>query len=347
MDKRKRKKPWRRDRNFVIGPMTQMEKVANPDGAEDLGIVATFENNRYGAFVKVTQTDGFGVPGHDGKTQTLEVAHLIMMRLDRKKIEIPWEEKQEIKNQLFGPASEGVEVFPSDMRRMTSIADHQSHMWVFPPGYTIPVGMIPRAMQEMARKSRLDSFSVLPEDLEVFVVDDEIAQVFASKEDAAASYSSAGNDMPDGGVEKIGSAPSEGDGAAWSEEAKKKIAIVLGKAMELDNLSGDGSLSMQETRVNTNGPETDQDELEAEYGVGDFAPNGDEESVMGPEYMAMGMDQMKKDRKDLMAKSVVMLEEWIAGDAQRQKDAEVQEEVAKDDLAEMRRKMREGQKSEE
>ena len=47
--KRKMNNVRKLDRNKMVGPMTEFVPVQNPPGAEDVGILATFENNKYGA----------------------------------------------------------------------------------------------------------------------------------------------------------------------------------------------------------------------------------------------------------------------------------------------------------
>jgi len=186
---RKNNNVRRIDRNAMAGPMSEFVRVENPKDAEDVGILATYENNRYGVFLKRVLSDGLAAPGPDGAPQTMEVLHLIIVRKDKKKTEISWGEKQAIKNELLGPMVEAMELFPSEMRRMGSIVDHQCHMWAFPPGAQIPIGLIPKAMQDFAREDALNRFTVGKEELELYVVEDgEVVQVFGSEDEAKKSY---------------------------------------------------------------------------------------------------------------------------------------------------------------
>lgn len=63
--------------------------------------------------------------------------HLSIKRYDRAAIR-NWRHFQQIKNEIAGEFSEGVELFPSEAR----IADNanQFHLWVFPEGEEIPIG---------------------------------------------------------------------------------------------------------------------------------------------------------------------------------------------------------------
>jgi|GEM_PF-2634929 len=351
---KKTRKVHRIDRNKMSGPMTEFFRIKNPEGAEEMGVIATFENNKYGVFLKKTMSDAFSVPGPDGRPQPMEVIHLIIARHDRKKIEIPWAEKQAIKSELLSGMAEGVELFPSEMRRMGQIADHQAHLWVLPPGATFPIGMIPKAMQELQREDALEKFTVSAEELDVFVIKDgDVTQVFGSLAEAASSYEEAGNAMPDGDVGRIGSVPTEEEGAVWSNMAKVKIGNILEKASMLERLLGGiPDEDPSENRINTNGPENDQDELENEMGVVDESPNGDEENVMMPEFMAMGVEEMKRKRIASVSSAVDTLEQRMIdqqkSDEEVEKDAEKEaksEEEAKNDLDEMREKMRKDRES--
>jgi hypothetical protein len=344
----------RADRNRMAAPMREFVRVENPEGAEELGIVATFENNRYGVFLKKTLSDGFSVPGPDGSPEPMEVIHMIIVRHDKKKVEIPWAEKQKIKNELLGPMAEGVELFPSEMRRMDSIADHQTHLWILPPGATMPLGLVPKAMEEMARRSALEQFEVAEEELQVFQVDDDdVVQVFGTEEEAQAAYEENDNELSGGEVVRMDEVPFEGDGAVWSDLAKKKLSHVLGQAERLARLKGEFGQAVGdpvEARININGPETDQDELEEEYGVGDYAPNSDEEDVMMPEFMAMGVAQMKDERKLTVTAAVAKLAEYMEEQEQEEETEEEaaeraeREKKATEDLAKMREDLVVGQK---
>lgn len=341
--KRKNNKVPRFDRNKIVGPLTEFERVENPEGANEMGIIATFENNRYGVFLKITTSPGFATQGPDGRPIPMEIVHMIIIRHDKKKQEIPWEEKQFIKTSILGEKTEGMELFPSEERRMSTIVDHQTHLWVLPPGSMIPVGLMPKAMRALAQKNALDKFEVTSEELELYTVEDgDVLQVFASEVEARESYGKVGNEMPEGAVVRIGDAPWEEDKIVWSESAKVKVSAVLSKAETLGNLtnSKDEPEIRKETRVDTNGPRTDQDDLEDVHEVGDFAPNSDEENVMMPEYMELGVDQMKVEREQTVLSSVAKLVEWMESKKVDEVQEAEDEAKAGDDLDVMREKAR-------
>jgi len=351
--KRKGGKVRRLDRNKLAAPMTGFARVPNPEGADEVGVLATFENNKYGVFLKQSVSHGFSVPGPDGQPRPMEILQLIIVRLDKKRIEIPWAEKQAIKNELLGPMTEAMELFPSEMRRMTTIAGHQTHLWALPPGATIPVGLVPKAMQEMGRADQLEKLKVTPEELEVYAVDDDgVTQIFESEAEAKKLYEEAGNELEGGSVVSSTEALTEEKGAVWSNVAKVKMANALEKASVLSNLMDpDAAPGGEATKINTNGPHTDQDDLEDSMGVVDESPNGDEENVMMPEFMKLGMEKMQVDRhlaiEDAVAKLRAKMEsDKEASEVNAKAEAEA-EEAAGDELAAMREKARQERKKAE
>lgn len=60
--------------------------------------------------------------------------------------DIPWAEKQQIKNELFGPERVAIEVFPAESELID--AANMYHIWVLPAGTKLPFGLdgdLPRA----------------------------------------------------------------------------------------------------------------------------------------------------------------------------------------------------------
>jgi len=325
------KRVIRFDRNKKAGPMTPFARVQPPDDAEEQGIVAMFENNRYGVILKVTQSMGWQMLGPDNKPMPMEIMHVIIVSSD-KKHGPPWKDVQRIKSEILGDNVEALELYPSEARRIENIPDHQTHLWVLPPGEFLPVGLIPKDMQE-----RIDGGIVVVDDeLEVFVVEDgDFYQVFANEQDARNGYGD--KDMPGGAFTKIEDANEEGEGVVWSESAKMMMANIFAKA---DALSGDNSDAVT---VDTNGPKTEQDEIEENIGVSDESPNSDEEGVMMPEFMAMGVEQMQKERVSRLASSVKVLREHMTKVEEKKVEEEVvdedEEQEARDDLRKMREEM--------
>lgn len=301
------KKMHRIDRNAASKPLTAFHPIPMPEGAAEVGIVAAFENNRYGVFVKQSLSYGFTFPTKDGEQAPMPVDHLIIFRLDKKAKEPLWAEKMFIVDQIVGEYSDTVELFPSKVRRMPQIPDHHTLLWALPKGVQFPVGMIPK---ELAQE--MEEFVVTKEELEVFVVKNEmdgkeIVEVFADETEAKKMYEGAGNEMPSGEIGRIGEVPLEENGAAWTDAAKLKVATVLAKAQKADmDTTGRKALTNDEsgvTTVNTNGPITDQDELEEAYGVSEESPPGLEEQVMAKEFMAMGVAQIQRERKESIEKA--------------------------------------------
>lgn len=53
--------------------------------------------------------------------------------------DIPWSEKQRIKNELFGHDSVAIEMFPKDSERLEELDLY--HLWVLPEGMELPFGL--------------------------------------------------------------------------------------------------------------------------------------------------------------------------------------------------------------
>lgn len=53
--------------------------------------------------------------------------------------DIPWREKQRIKNELFGHERVAVEMFPAQSQLVDEAPMY--HLWILPPGTTLPFGL--------------------------------------------------------------------------------------------------------------------------------------------------------------------------------------------------------------
>ena len=113
----KKRSQWR-----VLGwqPMKFIRIEIDPVQPE--GDQAIFQNNLYRAVVR-QMSDG---------------TNHISIRNMENSTEIPWKHKQQIKNDICGSEREAVELFPA-MSRIVDAAN-QYHLWVYPEGYTIPMG---------------------------------------------------------------------------------------------------------------------------------------------------------------------------------------------------------------
>ncbi|MCZ8516830.1 hypothetical protein O9H85_31595 [Paenibacillus filicis] len=53
--------------------------------------------------------------------------------------DIPWAEKQRIKNELFGPDRTAIEVFPAEVDLVDEA--NMYHIWILPRGMKLPFGL--------------------------------------------------------------------------------------------------------------------------------------------------------------------------------------------------------------
>jgi hypothetical protein len=74
---------------------------------------------------------------------TGHVVRLSVRRDDRRPVR-DWRDLQRIKNELAGPETEAVEIYPAESR-LVDVAN-QTWLWVLPPGMTIPLGFPGRAV---------------------------------------------------------------------------------------------------------------------------------------------------------------------------------------------------------
>lgn len=117
-------------------------------GADPVGDSPCFLNSRY----QVTLQDYAS-----GWT------HLSIIRRDREAVH-DWRDLQRIKNELCHPEREAVELFPAESRLVDS--NNQFHLWVAPPGVTLPIGYMERDISDRpfgAHKQR--PFEQPPDDL--------------------------------------------------------------------------------------------------------------------------------------------------------------------------------------
>jgi len=110
-------------------PLEQMDYLFNPATGVQMAIPAgtfVFRNSRYLVIsreLKAVSPFGKGY-------------HLSIKRNDQEIIR-DWRDLQRIKNELFGPEAEAVELFPAESRLVD--AANQYHLWVFPT-YRFPFG---------------------------------------------------------------------------------------------------------------------------------------------------------------------------------------------------------------
>lgn len=92
--------------------------------------------------------DGFLVMSRLIRTEWGEVEHAIIMRTSHGKFlssdgrsDIPWKEKQIIKNEVFGHGRTAIELFPPE-NKLVNVLDVY-HLWIFPENYVFPFGVHP------------------------------------------------------------------------------------------------------------------------------------------------------------------------------------------------------------
>lgn len=84
-----------------------------------------YQNGKYAVMVRTIDTP-FG-----------KVDHACIRNVPN--TDIPWAEKQKIKNELFGKERVAVEVFPKESELVDEA--NMYHLWVFPEGYSLPFGL--------------------------------------------------------------------------------------------------------------------------------------------------------------------------------------------------------------
>lgn len=103
--------------------------VADPDGVTG----GLWENNRYQVIAREHPDGPFGA-----------YVHLTIRSTDGS-ARHDWRDFQRIKNELVGPETEAVEIYPAESR-LVDTANHY-HLWVF-KDYRFPLGMTHREVSE-------------------------------------------------------------------------------------------------------------------------------------------------------------------------------------------------------
>lgn len=88
----------------------------------------------FGELDKVWVDGEYAVMSRPLQTEWGEVTHACIRNVDN--TDIPWAEKQRIKNELFGVDRIAVEVFPAE----TQLVDEANmyHIWILPEGFKMP-----------------------------------------------------------------------------------------------------------------------------------------------------------------------------------------------------------------
>jgi hypothetical protein len=121
-------------RKRVERPWTPFERVTpNADYPIQPG-EEVWINSRYQVYLRRIESKK---PGEDVLT------HLSIKRHDKQEIR-DWRDFQRIKNELVGPETEGIELYPAESRLVDTA--NQYHLWVFP--YRLPIGFDRRIVSD-------------------------------------------------------------------------------------------------------------------------------------------------------------------------------------------------------
>lgn len=350
MSKRKRNNVIRiGNRNAVA--WTQLQQAVVPEDAKKEGVIAVVQNALYTVFIKETRSHGFEAMDESGEQKPMKISHLIIIRNDRKKKEIDWDHKQRIKDEVCGQMCEAVEIFPAAWRRMDMT---QTHLWVLAPGASFPLGIFPKSITDAETPTDV---TVTKEELEVFVVRGEVegkkyVEVFADEEEAKEMYDKAGNELTGGGIERIGSVPTADDGAAWTDNAKLKVANIISKAEVLDSMNAPSQGDDVELPFYDDGPSGVEEEIDSEMDFDMSLMEGKAQLIYGPptleeniqiaEFMERKMAQAK-DQRDIRIDSAA---DVVKAKLDEQDDSEAEAEAAAD-LKAYRKKLLDGDKGED
>lgn len=84
-----------------------------------------------------TQNNNYVVMVRDVSTAWGKVQHACMR--NAASTDIPWAEKQRIKNEIFGPEAQAIEVFPKESLLVDEA--NMYHLWVLADDFKIPFGL--------------------------------------------------------------------------------------------------------------------------------------------------------------------------------------------------------------
>ena len=126
-------------------PMQRGDRMAPPmvhglveNGAYD----EVWMNNKYEALVKRDIKPGEAYSGVQEGSEFPPITYITVKRRGNKDCVRDWRHLQEIKNDICGPEAEGVELYPSESRKVDTA--NQFHLWVFMPPHGFPFGYAER-----------------------------------------------------------------------------------------------------------------------------------------------------------------------------------------------------------
>jgi hypothetical protein len=103
--------------------------AAAKKGLDKLARDEIWLNSRYQVNIDREPEHGFG--------PDMPIVHCSVKRIDKLPIH-DWRDLQRIKNELFGPEFEAIELYPAESRVVDTA--NQYHLWVLPEGQMVPVG---------------------------------------------------------------------------------------------------------------------------------------------------------------------------------------------------------------
>lgn len=313
------------DRNRAAGAWQEMQPIAIDDEARAAGVVAAFRNNRFAVYIKNAVSEGLLMQGPTGQPQPTPVVHLIVVGAGGRAP--TYEEAQRIKCELVHDESDMVEIYPARAREVKAT---QTHYWCLPPGYPLPLGLVPSGAAPEVDADAIPGV-VTRAELQFYVVETPqegqppIVEVFVDAADAEACYAANGLPAPSGALRMLGNVPHEEEGAAWSPGAVTRRDELVARVTEAGRKMAEEQVAQIDSARMTYGPSSIEDEI---ADAGDFA-HGSLEAEEGDrleDLMRTGM------QRHAMVREAAMTAEQRAAEA-------AGEQAAADELAAMRARM--------
>ena len=130
-------------------PMIKAEDM-NPPMSHQLVDIGKYDecwmNNKYEVLVKRDIKPGEMYSGCQAGAAFPPFTYLTIKRRGDKSCVRAWRHLQEIKNDICGPEAEGVEIYPSESRKVDTA--NQFHLWVLLPPHGFPFGFATRFVSD-------------------------------------------------------------------------------------------------------------------------------------------------------------------------------------------------------
>lgn len=94
-------------------------------------------NGWFGELNRAYSDGKYAVMTREVETEWGKVIHACIINTEN--TDIPWSEKQRIKNELFGKESTAIEVFPSDSELVDEA--NMYHIWILPEEMKLPISL--------------------------------------------------------------------------------------------------------------------------------------------------------------------------------------------------------------